>query len=475
MVPRRKSFHDPDGSVYTLGCRVLRRVTELGARRLRTFLSSSIAAELTGEALLPRTVELNATESGELSAAFSSDPAPGAVWFEHEHIQFQSYAHEWVPEMLLDAADLTLSLARRLHDGGWDLKDASAGNVLFSGARPVFVDFCSIVERRLDEPYWWPKGQFERHFILPLLTFAYRGVSPAAMHLSYPDGLRHEDAFRLLACEKWLHPIAIRHCTLPALLARGRQGAEVSGRATTADPETSRVAQGWQMSSLATSLERIRKVLPRPQSRWQSYSDDRPQYSAEQLGAKRRIVGRWLSELAPRSVVDLGSNTGEFIAMAGTRGAFVVAIEGDLAAARVAYRRVRDENLRAVVLLQNVASPSPALGWRYSEKLSLHQRLDGSFDCVMALALLHHLVATAGIPPDEVVDQLSRWTTRTLIIEYVAPTDPMFLLLTRQRRIDHTWLTQDHFVGLLRRRFKIVSAEDVVPGLRTLLLCERLA
>lgn len=474
MALTRISFHDPEGSMFALGGRVLRRVSEAGARRLRNFLASAIAAELTAESLLTRTVELTEAEANELSGISSSGSDRSAVWFEHERVAFQSYAHEWVPEMLLEAADLTLSLARRLHRANWDLKDAAASNVLFVGSRPIFVDLCSFVERAPDEPYWWPKGQFERHFLLPLLAYVYRGVSPAAPHLLDSDGLSHEDAFRLFAAEKWIRPTVIRHCTLPFLLNRGRSAPVHFGRGATADPRTSSVAQDWQTRSLAKSLERIRRTLPRPRSAWQEYSEDRPHYSPGQVASKHRIVGEWLSELAPRAVLDLGANTGEFTAMAAAKGAMVVAIEGDLAAARLCYRRIRDENLPAVVLLQNVARPAPALGWRNAEKLSLNQRLDGSFDCVMALALLHHLVASAAIPPSEIVDQMANLTTGALIIEHVAPTDPMFVTLERQRRLDHSWLTLERFSELLKRRFRIVRSEEIVPGQRTLLLCDRL-
>jgi hypothetical protein len=49
----------------------------------------------------------------------------------------------------------------------------------------------------------------------------------------------------------------------------------------------------------------------------------------------------------------------------------------------------------------------------------------------------------------------------------------MFLMLTRQRRLDLSWLTQERFADLLRRRFRISRSEEIIPGLRTLLLCER--
>src|SRR5687768_4767205 len=59
---------------------------------------------------------------------------------EHEVVPFVSYPYEWSFEMLRDAAILQLDLVLAALDEGMGLKDASAYNVQWKGASPIFID-----------------------------------------------------------------------------------------------------------------------------------------------------------------------------------------------------------------------------------------------------------------------------------------------------------------------------------------------
>ena len=69
------------------------------------------------------------------------------VAFEHvgsreisaERLPFVTYPVDWCDAQLFAAAQLTLDLQREAIASGFDLKDASAWNVLFAGTRPVFL------------------------------------------------------------------------------------------------------------------------------------------------------------------------------------------------------------------------------------------------------------------------------------------------------------------------------------------------
>src|SRR5688572_5996790 len=64
---------------------------------------------------------------------------------EHDRIPFVTFPHEWSPSMFKEAALLHIALFERLAEHGLTLKDWHPQNVLFSGTRPVFVDFTSII------------------------------------------------------------------------------------------------------------------------------------------------------------------------------------------------------------------------------------------------------------------------------------------------------------------------------------------
>lgn len=471
---QRVSFHDPDGAVYSFPNRVLRRVTTQAATRLRIFLASSIAKALLQEGLLPTTRELSPEESGILSKESSTDELEQYIWFEHEKISFVSYAYEWVPEMLIDAAELTLTLAARLQDAGWDIKDATTTNILFIGTRPIFVDLCSIVPQHTDQPYWWPKGQFERHFILPLLAYIYRGISPATTHFSRSDGMEPSDLYKLLSKEKWFSPLVLRHCSVPLWMTSKQQVHQYSDYSKH-DPRLCIYLQKWNINSLRKSLTTIKKKLPRPQSNWNAYTSKRQHYASGAISNKQQVVSKWLKKYTPQKVLDLGSNTGEFSTIAATIGSTVYAIEKDLDSARLSFINAKHLSLNCQVLLQDIGYPSPSMGWRQAEKISFNERANRCVDCVLALALMHHWLVTVAIPLDEIVNQLARWTKKLLIVEYVDPEDSMFLALCRQRNLDFSWLNQKLFKKILETAFTVIEEVDLEVDKRVVFLCERRA
>ncbi len=467
------SFHDPDGVVFNAGDRVLRRVSNKAAIRLRTFLATTLATDLFREGLLPATHEISIKDIGFIEEKKDINGENEIYsWFSHEKVPFVSYAHEWVPEMLLDAAHMTLALAQRLNSAGWDLKDANSSNVVFRGTSPVFVDLCSIVEHVTTQPYWWPKGQFERHCILPLLAYLSRGLSPAKIHFSYADGLDPESLYDILGTDKWTSGLALKHCTLPVLLAARRWNTHKSTKGGSMSPDVCMAMQSWQLRLLEKSLISIRHKLPKPKSNWHSYISERGHYSNRDLTRKRQLVNHWLETYKPTTVLDVGSNTGEFSQIAAAKGACVYALEKDVDSARIAFIRAKEYGFDCQVVLQDIASPSPAMGWRQAEKKSLDQRLKCQVECVLALALVHHWLVSASIPLYEIVMQLTRWTQKYLVIEYVSPSDPMFETLSVQRNLDFSWLNREVFIKSLKTDFQILD-EVALESHRILFLCER--
>ncbi len=462
------SFHDPEGNVFEIGGRLLRKVSLQAASRLLKFLSSQIATNLIEEKLIPATRALSADD---LSAIGIDIGASDYVWFEHEKIKFVSYPYEWIPEMLLAAAELTLLLVKRLNVEGWDLKDASANNVVFDGSRPVFIDLCSIIERG-SEPYWWPKGQFERHFILPLIAYVFRGLPPNHIHLSNADGLSPPALSYMLGLKRWTSILSIKHCALPALLQTTKRSKRQQGLSYI-DPTASAVAKRLQVESLVRTLTCIKRKLPKPTSAWHGYTSERAHYSPKSLNEKRETVERWIKASTPTTVLDLGANTGEFTILASKLTTRVLAFEKDLDAARLAYLNTVDDYANSHVILQDLGNPTPAMGWRHTEKKSINQRISGEVDCVLALALIHHWLVSACIPLGEILSQLAQWTKRFAIIEYISPTDPMFDLICTQRKIDFSWLDLTQFRHQLGLYFSVIEEFQIKDSQRTLFYCER--
>ena len=85
---------------------------------------------------------------------------------------------------------------------------------------------------------------------------------------------------------------------------------------------------------------------------------------------------------------------------------------------------------RLTPIVSDLHNPTPAQGWELRERASLLARLKGDF--VLALALVHHLRISAGIPLDAIIAFL--WIARPSgIIEWVDREDPMVQQMLRLR------------------------------------------
>ena len=120
-------------------------------------------------------------------------------------------------------AELTLELCGQLLHEGWILKDATPLNILFDGARPVFVDLLSIERRDPGSPLWLAYGQFARTFLLPLAAYKYLGW-PLAATLNRRDGYEPVDLYPYLSSlERWSAPLRSL-VTLPYLFEKRKGG-----------------------------------------------------------------------------------------------------------------------------------------------------------------------------------------------------------------------------------------------------------
>jgi SAM-dependent methyltransferase len=201
--------------------------------------------------------------------------------------------------------------------------------------------------------------------------------------------------------------------------------------------------------------------------------DEKSHYAGEAFVRKEQFVEAALAEIGPARLLDIGCNTGHFSAMAARAGASVVALDADPAVAGLLWRTASAAQLDIQPLVVNIARPTPATGWLNAECPSFLARASGRFDCVMALALLHHVLVTERVPLDDVVKLLSDLTTAHAIVEFVAPGDPMFQRLTRGRDALHGDLTRESFEAACATRFEIVRTESPPDATRALYLLRR--
>lgn len=390
-----------------------------------------------------------------------------------QRLPFVTQPSEWTDAQLFEAARLTLALQSEAVEAGFDLKDASAWNVLFDGCRPVFCDLLSF-EPLADRP-WWAYGQFARQFLLPLLASRRVGLKARESFCIWRDGMPSESARRLLG---W--------CALlgryGALLAQPRAAAfsdAALDRVRTGEPLAAlqgfrrrlQATTSWQLEGVRPAASASSAAAPAAQG-WSGYEGDRPHYGAASLDRKRAVIDGWMATLAPAWVLDLGCNTGEFSRMALARGARVIALDADHDVVQRLFLAHPDEpRLHALVApLDDLRS---SRGWGGQEHLGLDRRLEGSADLVLMLALIHHLAIGVAVPLEEVARFAHRCTRDALVLEVLDEDDPQLVALCRQRRRDPSEFSavrqRNAFVAAGFR----VEAEEALDGAARRLLLLR--
>ncbi|HEX4310148.1 MAG TPA: class I SAM-dependent methyltransferase [Acidobacteriaceae bacterium] len=452
-----ETFRDPAGSVRIVGDRVLREVRTEFAEPALQFLQSPTAQQWVSDGTLIETRFLSQQD--------------GACTLEHPRVFFPSYPWEWTPSAWIAAADLTLDLCEGLLQHDLILKDATPLNMLFRGTRPVLVDVLSIERRDPESPLWLAYGQFVRTFLLPLAAYQALGW-PLTAAIQKRDGYEPADlAPHLSRWQRWREPFRSL-ITLPLMLeTSGKKSAQ--NTKVKQDPAAAITVLRRNLSSLRKHLRHIEQALSsgRHASRWSSYAQSADHYAAEDQKQKRRFVRDALAAAVPRTVLDLGANSGVYSRIAAESGAEVVAWDTDLPATEQNWLQARKGNLNIATLIANPARPTPAVGWRNAESLALLDRSRGRFDCVMMLGLIHHLLLAEQIPLPEVIALVREITTSWAIVEWVPARDPRFVDLLRGRDALYAHLDEAAFTQAATSHFTVVLRE-ALPNGRVLFLLQ---
>jgi SAM-dependent methyltransferase len=449
------TFRDPAGSLRISGEQVLRTVHPRYAAESLRFLQSDLARRWIDDGHLVASQVVSAEEDQPLL-------------IRHPRVFFPSYPWEWTPGQWIAAAELTLELSTQLLHHGWILKDATPLNILFEGSRPVFVDVLSIERRDPRSPLWLAYGQFARTFLLPLAAYKYLGW-PLAATVNRRDGYEPGDLYPYLAAlERWTAPLRSL-ITLPFLLESRKRGI-AAPPTLRQEPEIAAAVLEGNLNGFAKTLHALE---PRPHaSRWSGYESGAGHYSDQDRQRKSEFVQRTLQSTTPKSVLDIGGNTGEYSRIAASTGARVVAWDTDPASSDRSWKEASEAGLPILPLVADVARPTPAVGWRNGESLTLLDRAHQRFDCVMMLGILHHLLLADQIPIADVASLVVSLTRRSCIVEWVPKTDPRYIDLCRGRDDLYQHLNEELFVEQFSRHFTIEAREELSNG-RVLFLFEK--
>ena len=459
-VRHPSSYVDPAGALFQEGEKLLRGIHPEFAPFYsdllkKTFIQALLTSQLVETSIVPENLE------------------GYALTLEHRKIEPLSFCFEWPAQMLKDAALLTLDLSLQLVDHQLVLQDAYPWNVVFEGPRPRFVDFTSMIP---EDPHllWVAYDQFCRFFLFPLAVAHERsGKIMRALLLDYLDGISITD---LRTCLSWSSFIRmgwlVRRVYLPQLLMNLMGGTKKGNAIVTLSQKLKpdvRMRRGF-FESLRRDILSISPKIKK--SFWSAYySDIESFFQPASFDLKQSTVARLLSQLHPKTVVDIGCNQGGFSILAALAGARVAAFDKDEDSIALLYELAKKRELNILPLVIDFLAPSPSCGWNAVQFPAAPRRLRA--EMAMALALTHHLAITQRQTFERIVSALADYSERWLLTEFVPLDDPRSkeLMVTHQR--DMRWYTLEAFKETLGKIYPTVEVFPSHPEGRILILCSK--
>ena len=454
------SFRDPSGRIYWLGDRVLRTVMPQAVADFDYVESTGIVDSLVQKGMLIGQLRRPASLLGEAAAG-------AAYVLEHPKLDFISYPYEWSFRALQSAALLQLDLYLEGLKHGVTLSDATAYNIQFDGARPVFIDRLSL-RRYVDGQFWLGHRQFCEQFLNPLLLRSIFGIPHNAWYRGAPEGIGAAELSALLPLRRKLSWRVLTNVVMQGSLQKTKSS-DAQRRVEHGKLRFPQAAFVRLVSSLRSWIESLHPADRRPTT-WQEYARQNS-YRDTEAEAKRKFVARFVSEHKPRMVWDIGCNTGDYSVAALQAGArSAIGFDFDQGALDLAFDRARSERLSFLPLFLDVTNPAPDQGWSQAERRGLGGRAKA--DAVLALALIHHVAISKNVPLDQVVSWLTSLAP-TGVIEFVPKSDPMVVELLRLREDIFPDYNEEQFARSLQQRARIVASETVSASGRKLFAFER--
>jgi hypothetical protein len=374
---------------------------------------------------------------------------------EHEEIQSVTYPREWTFSMLRDAGLLILELNELASRYGFQTQDCHSYNVLFRGEAPLYVDLGSFVQSSatgllsLDE--------FRRSYCYPLRIWRSLGPTWGKQAVQRPGFLLTPEDY---LAARW------PFFRWPGGTTAGRALARIARLQSLPDETFDHFKarhRRWKVTVAAlirgggrwqSAFPRLRRMLealepPRVRTDWSDYHDGLAGAGEEAgLTPRFRHVVERLSSLGVGSVLEIAANQG-ILSQALRRvhpALAVIATDRDAAALDKGYRAARSQGLG---IQWAVLDPF------FTERSGVEESPEERFrsEAVVALALTHHLLLTAGYSLDTVLEVLSLYSSRYVFVEFM----PLGLHDGTAPVAVPSWYTQEWFQAGFERRFRLIE------------------
>jgi len=449
----KSSYRDPSGFIYSEKNIIFRQINLSYKKNYDFLISSGLYKKLTSLGYLIEHQEVKIK-------------TPGYKVIRPRQIPFISYPYEWCFSMLKEAAILTLNIQKIAMEYGLSLKDASAFNIQFLEGKPVLIDTLSFEKYEAGKP-WIAYKQFVEHFLGPLALMSMTDIRLNRLSALFIDGIPLDLVSKLLPFRSKLKPSLLFHIHAHAM---GQKNFSEKKLSKNQIQSFSKQAFLGLIDNLENS---VKKFTWNPKNTlWAKYTNTGfHNYEDKALKQKENIVRKLLKTTAPKTVWDLGANTGNFSRIAADTGAGVISFDFDDGALEKNYLQVIKNNEKNILpIFCDLGNPTPALGWANQERMSLTER--GPTDLNLALALIHHLAISKNVPLKLIAEYLSKISNH-LIIEFVPKEDSQVQRLLLNREDIFIDYNKEGFEKAFKEFFRIKETMPLTQSRRIIYLMKK--
>jgi len=392
-----------------------------------------------------------------------------------EQIHFQSYPFCWSYTQWRKAIITYLEINKIALQYGMILKDATPFNFYFKEGRSVLLDTSSFIFFKEGAP-WLAYKQFCSEFLSPIALMHYNGQIWSGMVKANLNGMPLSFISKQLPLKSWFNLTCLLHIHIHAKYANTEGSVEDENKSK------SKVKKGFTKVKLLSLIDMILSTVKNWKQAyninkyWHSYYKNDIE-SPIYLNQKQEIIKKWLKDLQPKTVIDLGANTGRFSFLAAKQVEQVISIESDYNCVDVIDNTIDKGEIKNIIVQQmDLAETSPNFGILEKEYSSIFKRLSNNHlspILVMGLAITHHLHIINFLSFAQIAELLAKFNSKHLIIEFIPIQDSKVQLLIKNKQRDFSSYTQENFIAALLEYFKLVEVKKIEDSNRKLLLLEK--
>ena len=454
--PHYYSYKDPVSRVVQKDGEYYRYIFQAYKSEYDHLMQSGLYQELIGNSLLIPHKEIEA-DTNSLEVYKLIKPS---------QIYFQSYPFEWSYSQWRKAAMSFLKINQIAIKFGMILKDATPYNFYLSAGKAIMFDTSSFIFFK-ENDNWIAYRQFCEEFLSPLVLMKYNGQNWGRISKTQMNGFPLNFVSKQLPAKSWFSLTCLLHIHIHAKYSN-RQEENKAER---------KVKKGFSTEKILSLFSMIFSTIHswvKPyqlQNHWSGYYENSIE-SNNYLVEKEEIVREWLALIKPKSVLDLGANTGKFSFIAAEYSGNVIALESDDRCVDEIEAQIEKSNIGNVnALVRDLAAITPDFGVLNKEYKSLFKR--GKSELVLALALIHHLRISINIPLNLIVEIFNELSEKYLIVEFISKEDKMAKILLKDKTASFYDYNLDEFVEAFSTEFKLLQTKQLKGTQRTLFLFEK--